>query len=121
MGEFTIELRNLQFYSFHGLYEEEKIAGGEFVVDVWAKFPDKQKTLKSIEETANYATLFAIIKEEMDEPRELLETLAQSICEKIHAKYSFLHGIEIKIEKKKAPIAGMPGNVAVIYKADYLK
>ena len=39
MGEFTIELRGLQFYSFHGLYEEEKKVGGEFIVDVFEKFP----------------------------------------------------------------------------------
>lgn len=119
MGEFTIELRGLQFYSFHGLYEEEKKAGGEFVVDVWAKFPDLEQGLKSIIDTANYASLFAIIKEEMEEPRELLETLAQSICEKIHSRYSFLHRIEIKIEKKKPPITGITGSVAVLYKADY--
>jgi dihydroneopterin aldolase len=121
MGEFTIELRDLEFYSFHGLYEEEKKAGGEFFVDLWAKFPDEGDIVKSIDETANYASLFAIIKEEMDKPRKLLETLAQSICEKIHARYSFLHGIEIKIEKKKAPITGITGTAAVIYKADYSK
>ena len=119
MGEFTIELRNLQFYSFHGLYEEEKKAGGEFIVDVWAKFPDQEKKLKSVEETANYASLFAIIKEEMEKPRELLETLAQSICEKIHTRYPFLTEIEIRIDKKKAPIAGISGNAAVIYKAGF--
>jgi dihydroneopterin aldolase len=121
MGEFTIELRDLQFYSFHGLYEEEKIAGGEFTVDVWAKFPAEDNVLNSIDETVNYAALFAIIKEEMDQPRELLETLAQSICEKVHRQYPFLQGIEIRIEKKKAPIVGITGSVAVIYKADYLK
>jgi 7,8-dihydroneopterin aldolase/epimerase/oxygenase len=121
MGEFTIELRNLEFYSFHGLYEEEKRIGGEFVVDVWAKFPDQGRMLTSIDETANYAALFAVIKKEMDQPRELLESLAQSICEKIHTQYSFLQRIEIKIEKKKAPITGLTGNVAVLYKADYIK
>ena len=37
MGEFIIELKGLQFYSFHGLYAEEKKVGGEFVVDVSGK------------------------------------------------------------------------------------
>jgi dihydroneopterin aldolase len=121
MGEFTIELRSLQFYSFHGLYEEEKKAGGDFIVDVWAKFPAEDHILNSIDETVNYAALFEIIKKEMDHPRELLETLAQSICKKIHSQYSFLEEIEVKIEKKKAPIAGISGNVAVIYRSDYRK
>jgi len=119
MGEFTIELRSLEFYSFHGLYEEEKKIGGEFVVDAFAKFPAEGHSLKSIDETVNYAALFAIIKEEMAKPRELLETIAQSIAEKIYAKYSVIKEVEIRIEKKKAPIVGLNGSVAARYRKVY--
>jgi dihydroneopterin aldolase len=119
MGEFTIELRGLQFYSFHGLYEEEKKVGGEFVVDVFAKFPAEDHSLNSINETVNYAALFAIVKEEMNEPRELLETIAQSIAEKVYAKYSVIKEVEIRIEKKKAPIVGLNGSVAAGYRKIY--
>jgi len=119
MEEFTIELRGLQFYSFHGLYEEEKKAGGDFVVDVWAKFPAEDHILTSIDETVNYAELFSIVKKEMDQPRELLETIAQSIAEKIYAKYNVIKQVEIRIEKKKAPIVGLSGSVAASYKKVY--
>jgi dihydroneopterin aldolase len=119
MSEFTIELRNLWFFSFHGLYEEEKKVGGEFVVDAFAKFPAEDHDLTSINETVNYAALFAIIKDEMDKPRELLETIAQSIAEKIYAKYSVIKEIEIRIEKKKAPIVGLNGSVAAKYRKVY--
>src|SRR6185503_15886809 len=116
MGEFTIELRHLEFTSFHGLFEEEKKTGGEFVVDVWAKFPAEDHLLKSINETVNYAALFAIVKDEMNQPRELLETIAQSIAEKIYAKYGVIKEVEIRIEKKKAPIVGLKGRVAAKYR-----
>lgn len=119
MGEFTIELRDLQFFSFHGLYEEEKKVGGEFVVDALAKFPSENHDLTSINETVNYAALFAIIKDEMDHPRELLETIAQSIAEKIYAKYTLIKEIEIRIEKKRAPIVGLNGSVAARYRKVY--
>jgi dihydroneopterin aldolase len=119
MGEFTIELRNLEFYSFHGLYEEEKKCGGEFVVDVFAKFPAESHDLTSIDETVNYASLFAIVKDEMNKPRKLLETIAQSIAEKIYARYAVVKEIEIRIEKKKAPIIGLNGSVAARYKKVY--
>jgi len=119
MGEFTIELRDLQFYSFHGLYEEEKKVGGEFVVDVFAKFPAEDHILSSIKETVNYAALFSIVKEEMDRPRELLETIAQSIAEKIYARYGVIKEVEIRIEKKKAPIIGLNGSVAAKYRKVY--
>ena len=119
MGEFTIELRGLQFYSFHGLYEEEKKVGGEFVVDVFAKFPAADHSLKSIHETVNYGALFTIVKDEMNQPRELLETIAQSIAEKIYAQYSVIKEVEIRIEKKKAPIVGLNGSVAASYRKVY--
>jgi len=119
MGEFTIELKNLQFFSFHGLYEEEKKAGGEFVVDVFAKFPAGKNNVTSIDETINYSALYVIVKEEMSQPRELLETLAQSIVEKIHTRYSSLKEIEIRIEKKNPPIIGYTGSVAVKYRQSY--
>ena len=106
MGEFVIELKGLQFYSFHGLYEEEKKAGGEFVVDVSAKLDSSHHEVSSIEETVNYAEVFAIIKKEMNVPRELLETLTQSIAENIHAKFSSLKEIEVRVVKKVPPIVG---------------
>ncbi|HEV8272315.1 MAG TPA: dihydroneopterin aldolase [Chitinophagaceae bacterium] len=119
MSEFTIELRGLEFFSFHGLYEEEKKVGGEFVVDVIAKFPAQDHKLTSIDETVNYAALFAIVNEEMTQPRELLETVAQAIADKIYAKYTVIKEIEIRIEKKKAPIVGITGTVAAGYRKVY--
>lgn len=93
--------------------------GGEFVVDVWAKFPAENHQLNSINETVNYAAIFAIVKDEMNQPRELLETIAQSMAEKIYAKYGVIIEVEIRIEKKKAPIVGLNGSVAAGYKKVY--
>ena len=119
MGEFIIELKGLQFYSFHGLYDEEKKTGGEFVVDVLAKLDSSHHQVSSIEETVNYAEVFAIIKTEMDQPRELLETLTQSIAEKIHHKFSAIKEIEVRVEKKAPPIIGFQGAVAATYRTTF--
>ncbi|GEM_PF-75220 len=118
MGEITIELKDLQFYSFHGLYEEEKLAGGEFVVNLSVKLYENN-TITSIEQTVNYAALYSLVKEEMSQPRELLETLAQSIAAKIHNAYSSVKEIDICIEKKNPPITGFTGSVAVRWKREY--
>ncbi|HEX6846909.1 MAG TPA: dihydroneopterin aldolase [Chitinophagaceae bacterium] len=119
MGEFTIELRGLQFYSFHGLYDEEKKIGGEFVVDVLAKLDAGHHEVSSVEETVNYAEVFAIIKKEMNHPRELLETLTQSIAKKIHHKFSAIKEIEVRVEKKVPPIVGFNGAVAATYRSTF--
>jgi dihydroneopterin aldolase len=118
MAEFTIELKGLHFFSFHGLYGEEKKVGGEFLVDLFVKFTEK-KRITTIDETVSYASLYAIVKEEMNQPRELLETLTQSIADKIHTDYPSLKEIEIHIEKKNPPIIGFMGSVAVNYKKQF--
>lgn len=119
MGEFIIELKGLQFYSFHGLYDEEKKIGGEFVVDVLAKLDSSHHEVSSIKETVNYAEVFAIVKKEMDHPRELLETLTQAISKKIHDKFSSIIEIEVRVEKKGPPIAGFNGTVAATYRTTF--
>ena len=116
MSEFIIELKGLQFYSFHGLYDEEKKIGSEFVVDVLAKLDSTHHEVSSIDETVNYAEVFSIVKKEMSHPRELLETLTQSIAEKIHSKFSSIKEIEIRVEKKTPPIIGFSGSVAATYR-----
>jgi len=116
MGEYIIELKGLQFYSFHGLYEEEKKAGGEFVVDALVKISSNHDKVSSIKETVNYAEVFQIIKKEMNHPRELLETLTQSIAEKIHSKFSAIKEIEVRVAKKAPPILGFKGTVAATYR-----
>lgn len=118
MSDFIIELKELQFFSFHGLYEEEKKAGGEFVVDLFASFSAK-KPITDLDQTINYATLYALVKEEMSDSRELLETLAESIAEKIYLVYPILKKIDIRIEKKNPPIVGFSGRVAIHYRKEY--
>ena len=117
MGEMTIELKGLQFYSLHGLYDEEKKIGGEFVVDVLAEL--NHEAVSSIKETVNYAEVFAIIKKEMNEPRELLETLTQSIAENIHTNFPAIKKIEVRVEKKVPPIVGFNGTVAATYRTAF--
>ncbi len=119
MSDFIIELKQLYFYSFHGIYEEEKIIGGEFGVDLSVRLNSENKKINSINDTINYATLYEIVKEEMSQPRELLETIAQTTTEKIHIKFPHANEIEIMIEKKNPPINNFSGSVAVNFKKKF--
>jgi len=119
MSEFTIELKDLYFFSYHGLHEEERIVGGEFSVDLFAKYISGENTITIIEETINYAILYEIVKIEMNQPRDLLETLAQSITERIQIKFPVIKEIEIRIVKKHPPITGFAGTVGVCFKKQF--
>lgn len=112
-SKYYIELKDQVFYSFHGLHEEEKKTGGQFVVNLKVGFISMINRITDVDHTINYESLFNILKEEMTEPRELLETLAGSVVELIHEKYPVINFAEIRIEKLNPPIAHMQGNVSV--------
>ena len=71
---FTVQLHNLKFHSFHGLYPEEKLLGGEYEVSVDVCFEAEGK-ITSIHQTVNYVAVYHTIKKRMDQPTELLETV----------------------------------------------
>ena len=119
MSEFTIELKQLYFFSFHGVYEEERKVGGEFIVDVSVKFNSDKNKITGIADTVNYASLYEIVKEEMSQPRDLLESLTQSTADKIYQSFPHIKEVEIRIEKKNPPIVNFSGSVAVSYRKEY--
>lgn len=119
MGEITIELKELYFFSFHGMYEEERKVGAEFIVDLVVKYVVSKNIISKISETINYEELYEIVKTEMSKPRNLLETIAQTTAEKIHLAFPQSKEIEIRIEKKNPPINNFSGNVAVKYSTQF--
>jgi dihydroneopterin aldolase len=115
---FTINLHNLIFHSFHGVYDEERILGNTFEVNVSVEFnPDKPIT--SLEHTINYATIYEIIKQRMLMATALLETLAQELTQEIYNFDTRIKTISVSVEKKNPPISNMEGSVSVHYKKTY--
>ena len=115
----TIELKQLRFFAFHGLYPEEKKTGNEFEVDLFVTYSPGNGIITGLEETVNYVALFELLKKEMQQPRELLETLAMEIAGLIHASFRFTKRIEIRITKLHPPIDRFTGSVGVNYSKEY--
>ena len=112
---FSIQLTGLQFFSFHGIHEEEKIIGGQFEVNVSVSFPE-QGPVHSLEQTVDYVKIHAIIKQRMNIATALLETVAQDLAELIYAADSRIEAVEINIKKLHPPIPHFSGAVGVSYK-----
>lgn len=118
-SEFTIELKGVRFFAFHGVYQEERQAGNEYLVDLSVKYRSGAKGVNKIADTVNYEKLFEILKQEMQQPRDLLETLATSIIEKIREQFPQVKETIISIQKKNPPMTNFSGNVAVTFKKSY--
>lgn len=115
----TISLNKLNFLVYHGLYPEERKTGNEFEVNLMVSYLPVTDVITDIGETVNYATLFNLLKTEMQKPRELLETLVMEITELIHAAFPQIIKVEISVDKLHPPIAGFNGSVGVKYSKEY--
>ena len=114
----AISLSKLHFFAYHGLYAEEKKAGAQFEVNLLVSFHPADK-ITALDETVNYEKLYELLKAEMQNPRDLLETLAMEITQAIHLSFPQVRKIEISIIKLQVPIIGFTGNVCVKYSKEY--
>ncbi len=102
-----IALEGLEFHAFHGVYPHERESGNFFEVDISV---ETDFTLAAKEDdltgTVNYEILFRIVKDEMDEPSKLLETVAEKIVNHVLDTLPAVSAIDLKISKLNPPIGG---------------
>lgn len=115
---FTIELNNLSFTARHGVHAEEKILGNTYEVNV-SLSTNVVETVTELSQTVNYVTVYDVIKQRMEVPSALLETVAQELAMAISALDERIRSISVTIRKKYPPLLGMDGTVGVCYKKDF--
>ena len=111
----TIELKNLYFHAYHGLYKDEKQLGGDYEVNVTVVHRPVKLPILHIEETIDYTAIYSLIREHMQTPRSLLEMLVISMAEEILTKFSQAEEVKISVKKLHPPIIAFEGAVAVSY------
>ncbi len=106
MGKITIEA--MEFYAFHGHYQEEQIVGNRFLVDLEMETDlSTPSNSDKLDDAVNYQLAYQIIKNEMRRTKSnLLENIGKRILD---ALYSEMEGIEkttIRIRKLNPPMGG---------------
>lgn len=115
----TVHLNNLEFNGFHGIHDEEKILGNDYVVDVSVEFHEELQVITSINDTINYATIYNIVKKRMSIATPLLETVVMNIGNEIHNDFPQIRSINISLKKMFPPIEGMRGQAAVNWQKQF--
>lgn len=100
-------LENVRFHASHGVLEQERLTGGDFIVSVSAACP-LAVAMKSddVADTLNYATLYEIVRNEMQKPSRLLENVAGRIGESVFATLPQVDSLIVKITKTNPPMGG---------------
>jgi len=109
-----VTLHGAEFFAKHGFYPEEQLTGNQFVLDIDVEFePNADMKGDQISNTVNYEQLYTIAELEMLHPRKLLETVAQSIADRIRNDYPFLQNIRVELKKLHPPLKGRVAYSAV--------
>ena len=103
--ESYVFLRNVRFHAFHGVLPQERQVGGEFLLSLRVGYPlARAMESDGVGDTLNYATLFDLVKQEMDIPSQLLEHVAGRIVKAIGEQFPKVSSIHLKITKKNPPM-----------------
>jgi len=102
-----IKVENIRVFAFHGCLKEETKIGSDYRVDLEVK-ADLQTSAKtdSLSDTVDYVFLNKVIREEMNNPSHLLETVAKRILKRIFNEDKLVTKATVRISKLNPPIGG---------------
>ena len=110
-----IQIENMEFYSFHGHFKEERIVGNKFLVNLTIetdmKAPAESDNLR---DAVNYQRVYEIVKQQMEMKSHLLEHIAGRILDAIFSEINGISKATVKVSKMNPPMGGKIGSVSVI-------
>ena len=109
-----IELKDMIFYAYHGVMEQERIVGNTYSVSI-RLYLDLARAMESdnLEDTVNYAAVYEIIRKEMEIPSCLIEHVAGRILKSVKAHFPQVREISVRLSKNNPPIGASIREAAV--------
>ena len=100
-----IGLEGMEFYGYHGVYEEERKNGGKYIVDVFV-YTDAQRAenYDDLDGTVNYEKIYKAVYENMQQPVKLIEHLARKVLNDLRVFVAKDDKIRIKVRKLNPPL-----------------
>ena len=106
----------MEFYAFHGHYEEEQAAGNLFSVNVTVE-TDISEAVKTdrLDRAIDYTRIYLLVKQEMEIPSRLLENVAGRIIEKIHGLSAHISRVTVTVSKLNPAMGGQMKKFSVVH------
>ncbi|NMA74163.1 MAG: dihydroneopterin aldolase [Bacteroidales bacterium] len=100
-----IQLNEMVFFAYHGVASQETKVGNLFTINLTietALEPAAKSDL--VKDTINYATLYQVIKKEMDIPSKLLENVCYRVAKRILKEFPQIERLTISLAKQNPPM-----------------
>jgi dihydroneopterin aldolase len=110
-----IQIENMEFYSFHGHFKEERIVGNKFLVNLTVETDMKTPAASdNLRDAVNYQRAYEIVKQQMELKSHLLEHIAGRIIDALYGELKGIIKITVKVSKLNPPMGGKIGSVSVV-------
>jgi dihydroneopterin aldolase len=108
----TVEIRDLRIFGRHGVHEDERERGQDFVFDVELEVGERG-TSDRLKDAVDYAEVARAILEVSEARRyALLEALASAVADELEQRFS-PQRVRVRIRKPEVRPAGLDGAVGV--------
>lgn len=103
-----LTLKNMIFFGYHGVYDEERKLGQQIAVDVEMASDLIEAGLKDdLKLTVNYADVYHLVKQVVEKEQfNLIEGIALAILNRLGDRYQ-LKSITIRVRKPQPPVGGL--------------
>ena len=110
-----IEIEGMEFYAYHGHYEEEQIVGNKFIVYLSMEVDCVAASQSdNLNDAVNYQLAYGIVKHEMQAQKSyLLENIAGRILTNLMTNMEGIKHVKVKISKINPPMGGKIQQVSV--------
>lgn len=100
----TIQLKGMKFYARHGVLEQERKVGAWFTLDLFLQTGLEKAALSDdLNDTINYALVYELVKQAMDEPSLLVEAAAGRIAKLLFEAFPLIEQLTIRLMKDNPP------------------
>lgn len=103
--ESYIFLDNLRFFAYHGVGDQERKVGNEFVINLRLKTDiSRAAETDDVAHTVSYADVYEALKAEMEIPSKLLEHVCGRIIRRLFHTFPAIEEINLKLAKRNPPM-----------------
>ncbi|GHT43367.1 7,8-dihydroneopterin aldolase [Bacteroidia bacterium] len=102
-----LELKEMKFFACHGVTEQERTVGNTYIVDLKIFFNFARATQSDdLNDTVNYAAVYALVEQVMATPSNLIEHVAARILHEVHINFKNIARTEVRVAKQNPPLGG---------------
>ena len=96
MGQVALE--GMEFFAFHGFYDEEQKIGNKYSVDLYVNTDlHAAGASDELDQTVNYVVLYRIVAEQMQVPARLLEHVGHRILDGVMAAFPRVKSVKVAV------------------------